>query len=305
MIENKAINFGLPGVQFEECAESGFVSIKNIIAKKKVKKKKVKKKKAGAPKWAMKPFEWFLEESEQLDQLLRLSIVGISTLQAMPRIVDAIGSAEGIEDQPNHKEKKKRAQEMAKLARKEVEGNFPLLHAQNLVTIWSLMEALIRTFVSEWIAHYPKSISTPSFGKIKVNLVDYNCIPDDEKPLYIVEQLERELGAGLRKGINRFESILKPFGFSGEVSKETRKYIFELGQIRNAIVHRAGHADRTLVDSCPWLNLKIGQKIKVSKDIYIRCYGAAHAYIIQIISRIGEKYGKDMSKFKNVQSLDL
>lgn len=272
---------------------------KKKIKKKNVKKKNVKKKKSGAPSWVLEPFKWFLEETTQLDQLLGLSIRGISILQSMPKVVDAIGIAEGIENEPNHKEQKKMAQEMAKLARNEVEENFPILHAHNLVAIWSLMEALIRTFVAEWVAHYPEAISTPSFGKIKVSLVDYHCIPDEEKPLYVVELLEKELGAGLRKGINRFEVMLKPFGFSGGVSKETRKYIFELAQIRNAIVHRAGHADRTLVDSCPWLNLKIGQKIKVSKDIYMRCSRAAHDYILQLISRIGEKYGKDMTKFKH------
>jgi len=269
------------------------------MAKKKVKKKKIKNKKSGAPSWAFEPFKWFLKESEQLKQLFNLSVKGISVLQAMPKVVDAIGSAEGIEDDPNHKEKKKRAQEMARLARNEVKENFPLLHAQNLVALWSLMESLIRNFISEWIGHYPEELSKISDRKLKISLVTYHSIPDSEKPLYIVGQLEKELGAGLRKGIDRFESMLKPFGFSGAVSKEIRKNIFEMCQIRNAIVHRAGHADRTLVDSCPWLNLKIGQKIKVSKEIYMRSYSASGAYIVQLISRIGEKYGKDMSEFKN------
>jgi len=258
------------------------------------------KKKNGAPSWATAPFEWFLEEAKQLDQLLWLSIRGISVLQAGPKVVDAIAFAKGVKDEPKHKKEKKMAQEIASLARNEVEENFPLLYAHNLVAIWSLLEALIRNFVAEWVDHYPEAISTSAFGKIKVSLRDYHCIPDEEKPLYVVELIERELGAGLRKGIDRFEAMLKPFGFSGGVSKETRKSIFELGQIRNALVHRAGHADRTLVDSCPWLNLKIGEKIKVSMEIYARCFNAAHDYNIQLIARIGEKFGADMSEFKHV-----
>ena len=260
--------------------------------------------KSGAPSWAMAPFEWFLEETKQLDQLLSLAIRGISMLQAVPKMVDAVAKAEGIQGEPKHAEDKKMAQELASLARNEVEENFPLLHAHNLVAIWALLEALIRTFVAEWVAHYPEAISTPAFGKIKVSLGDYHCIPDEEKPLYIAELLERELGAGLRNGIDRFEAMLKPFGFSGGVSRETRKSIFELGQIRNAIVHRAGHADRTLVDSCPWLHLKIGEKIKVSREIYARCFNAAHDYNVQLIARIGEKFGADMSKYKHVSEND-
>jgi len=254
--------------------------------------------KPSTPSWATAPFKWFLEETKQLDQLLSLAIRGISILQAMPEVVDAVAKAEGRQGEPKYVDDKKMAQEAARLARNEVEGNFPLLHAHNLVAVWSLLEALIRTFVAEWIASYPEAMATPAVSKIKVRLGDYHGVPEEEKPLYIAELLERELGAGLRNGVDRFEAMLEPFGLSGEVAKETKKGIFELGQIRNALVHRAGHADRTLVDSCPWLHFKHGEKIKVSRDIYARCFHAAHDYIVQLIARVGEKFGVDMSEFR-------
>lgn len=253
----------------------------------------------GTPSWAMAPFKWFLEKTKQLDQLLSLAIRGISVLQAMPKVVDAVAKAEGKQDEPKHADDKKMAQEIASLARNEVEENFPLLHAHNLVAVWSLLEALIRTFVAEWLANYPEAMATPAVSKIRVRLGDYHSVPDEEKPLHVAELLERELGAGLRNGVDRFEAMLEPFGLSGEVSKETKKAIFELGQIRNALVHRAGHADRTLVDSCPWLHFKPGEKIKVSRDIYARCFHAAHDYTVQLIARVGEKFGVDMSEFRH------
>ncbi len=254
--------------------------------------------KLGAPSWAMAPFKWFLEETKQLDQLLSLSIRGISILRAVPKMVDAVAKAEGVQDRPKHTADKKMAKEMANLACSEVEGNFPLLHAHNLVAIWSLLEALIRTFVAEWIANYPEAMTMPAVSKIKITLGDYHCIPEEEKSLHIAELIERGLDAKLKKGVNRFESMLEPFGLSGEVDKETKKAIFELGQIRNALVHRGGYADRTLVNSCPWLHFKLGEKIKVSRDIYSRCSHAVHNYTVQLIARVGEKFGVDMSEFR-------
>ena len=255
-------------------------------------------KKRGAPSWASAPFKWFLEETKQLDQLLSLSMRGISMLQAVPKIVDAVAAAEGTQDNPDHPAEMKMARETANLASNEVKEDFPLLRAYNLVAIWSLLESLIRTFVAAWLANYPEAMTIPSISKIKVRLGEYHCIPDDDKPLYIAELLETELAANLKNGVNRFEAMLEPFGLSGEVTKKTKKAIFELGQIRNVLVHCGGYADKTLIESCPWLLFEPGEKIKISKDIYSRCFHAVHDYNIQLIVRVGEKFGVDMSKFK-------
>jgi hypothetical protein len=254
--------------------------------------------KSGVPSWATAPFRWFLEETKRLDQLLSLAMRGISMVQATPRLVAVIAEIEEKQDNPKHKAEMKTTQEMADLAKNEVKEDFPLLRANNLVAIWSLLESVIRTFVAAWIANNPKAMTMPSISKIKVRLGEYHCIPDEDKSLYIAELLETEFGANLRNGVNRFEAMLVLFGLSGEVSEETKKGIFELGQIRNALVHRAGHADRTLIDSCPWLPFKPGEKIKISRDIYSRCLNAAGDYTLQLIIRVAEKFGKDMSKFK-------
>jgi hypothetical protein len=247
----------------------------------------------------MAPFKRFLKETEQFDQLLNLAIQGISMIRAMPKIVDSVALAEGREGEPEHTRDQKMAEEAAALARTEVEQGFPLLLAHNVVALWSLLEALIRTFVAEWVANYPEAMWVPAVSKLKITLGEYHSIPDEEKPLRIAELLEEGLGAGLKRGVNRYEAILKPFGLDGEVAAETKKAIYELGEIRNAIVHRGGRADRRLAETCPWLDVKPGENIIVSRDIYARCFIAVHNYVVQLVARVGEKFGVDMSAFKD------
>ena len=90
-------------------------------------------------------------------------------------------------------------------------------------------------------------------------------------------------------------SYFKPFGLSGPVDDNVRRDLFELNQIRNAWVHRSGFADRRLVESCPWLNLKVGDAIRIDHKTTERYYNSVMAYALELIVRNGEYFGVDMS----------
>ena len=107
--------------------------------------------------------------------------------------------------------------------------------------------------------------------------------------------LEKELGAGLRDGVTRFEAILDPFGLSGELPASLRREIYELGQVRNLIAHNASKVDRRFADACPWLEVKTGDELYVSRDMVSKYCSVTGAYIALIICRVGEHFGVDMS----------
>jgi hypothetical protein len=102
------------------------------------------------------------------------------------------------------------------------------------------------------------------------------------------------VGIAKRTVINRFELLLEPFGLSGPVSETTKRGLFELNQVRNSLMHRAGKADRRLIEACPWLNLSAGQTVNLTGDAYKRYQEAAFDYVTEIIIRIGERFGVDM-----------
>ena len=108
--------------------------------------------------------------------------------------------------------------------------------------------------------------------------------------------LEKELGAGLRSGVNRFEAMLEPFGLSGELPESIGRDMYEFGQVRNLIAHNASKVDRQFSDACPWLKVKIGDELYVSRDMITRYYIVTGKYVTLIICRIGEYFGVDMSE---------
>lgn len=114
--------------------------------------------------------------------------------------------------------------------------------------------------------------------------------------MFVVEILERELGAALRKGIDRFEVMLAPFGLDGELPDLLRREIYELGQVRNVIAHNATKIDRRLLQACPWFKGKMGDYFQISPEMFNRYIFAATVYASLIICRVSEHFGVNMSE---------
>ena len=93
--------------------------------------------------------------------------------------------------------------------------------------------------------------------------------------------------------MGKYENILETIGLDGEVQSEISKSLFELGQIRNAIVHCGGRVDRQLKESCPWLTPNIGEKITIKHSDYLKYATAVSSYGVLIISRIREQRRKE------------
>jgi hypothetical protein len=250
----------------------------------------------GAPKWATQAFRRFVEESVRLVRLVSLAVRGIGVLRAMPQVIEAIAEAKDKHGEPGTKAKLALAREEAELADKEVNQQFPLLYGLGTVALWSLLEAAVLEFVTEWLKNQPKALQTEPMSKPRVRVGEYELLMGDERFAYLAAQLDREIGAGIRNGTERFESLLRPLGLNGSVPKHLAKDIFELGQVRNGLVHRGGRVDRKLSESCPWLDLRQNDELKVSKAMFERYSEAAMQYVVLLICRVGERFGVDMTK---------
>jgi hypothetical protein len=213
-----------------------------------------------------------------------MSVTGIGMLRSVPEMVELLSESTFESNRPPAGALE-RAQKTASLAKQEAEEGFPVLHSFAVVDLWSLLEATIRTFVAEWIRETPDVFSEPFLLKLRVRLGEYETLESSEKPWYILNKVENEVGAGVRNGVRRFEALLEPFGFSGPVPDDLRKTLFELGQIRNAISHR-GIVDGQLARACPWLGLSVGDDIKVSHEAFTRYSDASLRYVMLVVSRV-------------------
>jgi hypothetical protein len=131
---------------------------------------------------------------------------------------------------------------------------------------------------------------------LRIRLGEYEQLSENERHQYVAELLEADLAAGVRNGVDRFETMLRPLALDGPIPRSLRRDIFEFGQIRNAIVHRGQLADRQLSKACPWLALAAGQDLPTSRLNFERYMRASHAYVILLICRAGAKFGKEMDK---------
>jgi hypothetical protein len=255
-------------------------------------------KKPGAPSWATQPLEDFLNQAERLGQLLHLSMKGISMLRAVPKLVQTLAKVHEELDEKNN-DKFERAKKEADLAKREIRDDFPILHSQTMIALWSALEATIRLFLVRWLQNYKQAMQVQAIQKLRVRIGEYERLESEDRFFYIVDRLERELSAPLKTGITRFELLLEPFSLSGAVEEDVRRNLFELNEIRNTLVHRSGLADRRLVDSCPWLNLKVGDPVKVDHKMCKRYFESVIKYVLELILRVGEFFGVDMDEFRN------
>lgn len=255
--------------------------------------------KSEVPDWALGAFRRLLDQTRRLGDLVSLSKSGISMIRDTPRAVEALAHFHGISESAETRKELEEAKQLAELAGREVSEGFPLLHSQAVLTLWALLEAGVRELLADLITNDPSKLENPEFDRLRIRLGEYQRLEPADRVMYVVETLERDLGAPLQSGVTRFERLLASVNLSGEIPELLRKEMFECSQVRNVIAHRAGVVDNRFADSCPWLQLKPGEKLHVSAaqlGMYLR---AVHSYIILLICRVSEAFGDDMTEYKD------
>src|SRR6266849_6355191 len=222
---------------------------------------------------------------------------GIGVLVGMPGIFEALIDTDEAKDGGDEKERLKkdlvRAKEEAELAKQECARGFPLLHAHTLVATWGAFEAAMEDTLVKILLNEPKLLKNQAFTKIKIPLAEIQASDEEGRIRYLLTEITRNQGPGRKQGVDMFESLLDFLALSGAVEEDLKKTIWEMQHVRNVIVHRASCADKRLVEACPWLNLKIGEKVIVSHEALGR-YGAALCqYALNITHRLCERYGVD------------
>ena len=221
------------------------------------------------------PFETiFLARREEIIRLVRLSSYALRSLEGAARL------SEVLKRQPEHVA---RVREIEDAAANEVHLDFPLLHSAATVLLWGALEAAFRDFIVRWLGKYPAARQAPELKRVRVSIAEYESLQGEDRMRYLAGILEKELAATLRPGVGRFDCILKLFGIRPTVSEAIRRDLHEMAAVRNVIVHRAGVADERLVELCPWLQLAVGQHVKVSANDFERFVVAASEYAAAVI----------------------
>jgi hypothetical protein len=221
------------------------------------------------------------------------------------RIVEAVAKAHGREELEETASSLANAESHATFAKREIENGFPMLHANTVLAVWSHLEAGVRLFLARWLENEKTAFDLDAIQRMKIKIGEYERLEGEDRYFYIIDRLEQELSAPLKCGVNRFEAVLDTFGFGGKVDDQVQRDLFELNQIRNCLMHRAGRADRRFVDACPWLGLVVGQQLTVTPEATSRYIRSVLLYAIELVCRVGERFGKDMAESRASSRRDL
>jgi hypothetical protein len=213
--------------------------------------------------WLSTHFKETANESKRLFHLVLLTTNGISVLVTLPRFGELIKLRAVSEQDHDLANSLMDHGGISDLAQLEISEGYPITYSQYVVDIWGLLEASVRNLASKWLEQKPEIMQTEAIKKLKIQLGEYEQCAGSARYQYIVKTLERDQSSSLKKGAERFESILSAVGLGGSIPKKLRDALFEMSQLRNCIVHNARKADDQLISQCPWLNLQKDQRISL------------------------------------------
>lgn len=170
-------------------------------------------------------------------------------------------------------------------AKDQKNNGFLYLYQLAVVRLWSILESVIDESVIFILAKVPRPDLPLAVKAIRGPIVEFVESDTEAQNEFLLDALKKDVGASLKTGVGRFESLLDSVGFGGPVDDLVRKTILELSEVRHAIVHRMGRADRKLLKRCPWLKLEKSQLIPISSGDMQRYFIAVDWYIFQILDR--------------------
>jgi len=183
----------------------------------------------------------------------------------------------------------KEAEELASLAKTEIESDFRLLHGHSLVGVWGALEAMASDLVLAWLINVPEVRMRPQVAGIKVSLVEFERLSSEERMHKIVRELDR--ASSSRAGIARFEDLLDTVMLSGSYDSALAQNIYEMQQIRNLFAHRRGVADMHFVTACPQLGLSVGEPVPLSFEPWFACLMSSISYTWTVVNRVNRHFG--------------
>jgi hypothetical protein len=218
---------------------------------------------------------------------------GIGTVSNYPkmdqRIIDLTLQC-GKEVTDEMKARLAESERLAAFANAELKDGFPFFHAFATVGAWGTLEVTIEDLLLGILLNEPESLGKDEILKIRLPLAKYEELDKEERMRFILSELARTGATASSQGVTALESLLRVFDLSGEVDEHVRKVLWEMNHIRNVIVHRDSIADLRLVQSCPWLNLKTGDRVLINCEKFGDYTDAISRYVDTVLDRIRKRY---------------
>lgn len=163
-------------------------------------------------------------------------------------------------------ERRAHAAKLQSFAEDQDSKGFPYLYNLLAIRVWTILENLVDEFAATRVQDPEKLPSLKGLEGLSVPLLQFVSAGEDARTEFIVDAIKQATKSRLKIGVGRFESLLDAVGLGGGVSDPIRKIVLELSEIRNVLIHRDGFCDGRICERCPWLSVKVGQKVSITEQ---------------------------------------
>lgn len=246
-------------------------------------------------RWAIRPLDLWRERTRNVMNLIEIAGRGIAMVRGAPTLIEALDSLERKEAETEEESRRREyrlatAREQASLAHSEVDADFPLLHALGCAWLWTSLETLVEDLMIAVLVSDPTTANLESVRDVRVPLAVAASGDRELLAWAAYQELELRNRSEFKSGVTRFEGLLDLVGLGGNIPEGVKKSVFELGHVRNIVLHRGGIVDRVFVQACPWTGQAVGEPLKIGHAQFTTFIYATMHYAAVIESRVGLKY---------------
>jgi hypothetical protein len=237
-----------------------------------------------------------LGEIDELDRFAQLCHSGLAfgtQAERMRDLADRLRARESPPPAPlSTEEVRRRAEETAKLqryAQDQQEQGFPQLWAFAAIRLWGILEVALDDLAVGRLRSMSPETATQVVSGIRGPLLEFASASPDDQADILTAELKRETKASLQRGLARFEVVLSALNLGGGAHESVRRTLLELQAVRNNLTHRSATIDKRLAAQCPWLDLRIGEKLRLTPRHFQRYRVAASWYLAELARRVDPK----------------
>ena len=233
---------------------------------------------------------------KQIEMLMEISNLGIHFAVGRPellRFIDTLEAPAAVAESGENRSgyiPDEEAEETAARIRGAEESISSIMLEHALMGLWSKLEASIEDLAALWLAINPDALTRTEVARIRIPLAEYLALAEEDRPVLLVSELQRDLRTSLAEGVTPFERLLSAVGLGGALDPWVRKSIFEISRVRDLIAHRGGVVDRKFAEACPWLGGSPGERFSIV-DRYGRYADALSIYALTLVNRCRIAHG--------------
>jgi hypothetical protein len=176
--------------------------------------------------------------------------------------------------------------DMTPVLETELEYASPHVNGLTLISMWSIAEAKIDDLAFLMLQAFPEILERDEFKNLKGNVVSMHKLPETKRIYYIFQCFKQKIDPSEKRGVDRFESILRGVNLGGGIDDDARRCLFGMSEIRHILVHRMGVADHKFVTACKDFQLSEGARIGVTLSLLEAYSHTFKWYILEIDKRL-------------------